>query len=82
VETNRRANERRKATLEANRIRQKLPLLADLLIEEHRLDWKAEEAKEKLAIENKGKPYTLPPVRNWSGTASLLSDDVARRLTA
>jgi len=58
-EVKQRANERRKATLEANRIRQKLPLLADILIDEHRLDWKAEEHAAKLSIENQGKPYRI-----------------------
>ena len=32
--------ERTKKTLEANRVRQKLPLLADVIIAEHQLDWR------------------------------------------
>jgi hypothetical protein len=79
-ETNKRANERRKATLEANRIRQKLPLLADVLISENRLDWKQEERISKLTIENTGKPFRLPVARNWSGDLLSLGGDRHNRI--
>ena len=47
-EVNRIANARRKATLEANRARKHYPLLANVLIAEHGLDWRAEEDIKRL----------------------------------
>ena len=35
-----RQNDRRRKTQEANRVRQKLPLLADAIIAEYQLDWR------------------------------------------
>ena len=37
-----RANQRRKKTLEANRLRKHLPLLAEIIIQQEGLDWRSE----------------------------------------
>lgn len=73
-EVNRIANARRKATLEANRVRKHYPLLADVLIAEHGLDWKAEEHAARLSLEGSGKPYRIPS-RVWQMPTPLLTSN-------